>query len=162
MYVCVCVCVFLANDSSETVQVFIIKVCMVTASNMRMHHVLITFTLTFIQGHTDLNHENNECLIISETVQAMAIKFAVKIVQLKVYIIFSQSNDLALHSKSQLHLKHDNCLTCIIIAISRTAFKLWHSNLAVDLCMAYLLIFVSMTLTLMQVHSGSAKANIQC
>ena len=35
----------------------------------------------------------------------MPIKFVVKIVQLKVYIIFSQSNDLNLHSRSQLHLK---------------------------------------------------------
>ena len=33
-------------------------------------------------------------------VQAIPIKFAVKIVWLKIYIIFSQSDDLALHSKS--------------------------------------------------------------
>ena len=38
---------------------------------MRMHRVLIMVTLTFIQGHTDLNHENNKCLIILETVQAI-------------------------------------------------------------------------------------------
>ena len=58
----------------------IIKLGTVTASDMRMHHMLIILTLTFIQGHTDLNHENNKCLIILETVQAMPIKFAVKIV----------------------------------------------------------------------------------
>ena len=47
----------------------IIKLGTMTASDMIMHHVLITLTLTFIQGHTDLNHENNKCLI-SENVQA--------------------------------------------------------------------------------------------
>ena len=133
--VCVCVCLSLASDSSETVEVIIMKLSTVTASDMRMQHVLIIMTLTFSQGHTDLNHENNKCLIISETVQAMPITFAVKIVQLKVYVIFSQSNDLALHSRSQLHLKFDKCLTCTsststssIITIFWTLFKLWHSN----------------------------------
>ena len=87
-----------------------------------IHYMLIILTLTFIQGHTDLNHENNKCSIILETVQAILITFAVKIVLLKVYIIVSQSDDLALHSRSQL----DKSYTCTIIAISRTAFKLWH------------------------------------
>ena len=32
--------------------------------------------LAFIQGHSYLNHETNKCSIISETVQAMPIKFA--------------------------------------------------------------------------------------
>ena len=41
---------------------------------MAMHHMLIILTLTFIQGRTDLNHQNNKCLIISETVQAIPIK----------------------------------------------------------------------------------------
>ena len=34
--------------------VIIIKLGTVTASGMRMHHMLIMLTLTFIQGHTDL------------------------------------------------------------------------------------------------------------
>ena len=72
---------------------------------MLMHHMLIILTLTFIQGRTDLNHENNKWLIISEAVQAIPIRFAVKIVQLNVFIIVSQSDDLALHSRSQLHLR---------------------------------------------------------
>ena len=80
---------------------------MLTASDMVMHHVLIILTLTFSQGHTDRNHENNKGLIISETVQAISIKFAVKIVRLKIYIIFSQSDNFALNSRSQLHLKLD-------------------------------------------------------
>ena len=125
-----CVCVSLTSDSSETVEVIIIKLGTVTASDMVTHHMLSILTLTFIQGHTDLNHENNKDLIISETVQAIPIHFAVKIVCLMVYIIFSQSVDFALHSRSQLHLKLDKCLTCTITATSQTVFKLWHSNLA--------------------------------
>ena len=56
----VCLCVMsLASDSSETIEVIIIiKLGMVTASHrIIMHHVLIILKLTFIQGHTDLNHE---------------------------------------------------------------------------------------------------------
>ena len=77
-------CVSLASDSSETVEIIIVKHGVVTASDMGMHHILIILTLTFIQGHTYLNHESNNCLIISETIQAMRIKLAVKIVRLKV------------------------------------------------------------------------------
>ena len=56
-----------------------------------MHHMLIWLTLTFIQGHTDQNYENTKCLIISETISitAMPIKFAVKIVWLKIYMIIA-------------------------------------------------------------------------
>ena len=60
----------------------------------------------------------------------MRIKFAVKIVRLKDYIIFTQSDDLAVYLRPQLCLKLDKCATCTIIAISRTEFKLWHSSLA--------------------------------
>ena len=81
----------LASDSSETVEVVIIKRGVVTASDMEMRHVFVILTLTFIQGHTELNLENNKCLIISETVQAIPMKFAVKIVRLKVYNLFSSS-----------------------------------------------------------------------
>ena len=77
---CVCVCV----PRKQFLQVIIVKLGTVTASDMRMRHVLIIFTLTCIQGNTDLNHDNNKCLIISETTQAIPIKFAVKIVRLKV------------------------------------------------------------------------------
>ena len=53
------------------------------------------------------NHENDKCAIISETVQAIPIQFAVKMVRLKVYIIFNQSEDFTLHSRSQLRLKRE-------------------------------------------------------
>ena len=46
--------------------------------------------MTFLQGHTDQNHENMKCLIISETIQAMPVKFAVKIVWLKVYMTIAR------------------------------------------------------------------------
>ena len=61
---------------------------------MVMHLVLIALTLTFIQGPSELNHENNKCLIISETIQAMPIKFTVKIVRLKVYMTIANTMTL--------------------------------------------------------------------
>ena len=60
------------SDSLDTVEI-IIKLSTVAASDMLMHHVLIILTLTFIQGNIDLNHENNNCLIILKTIQAMPI-----------------------------------------------------------------------------------------
>ena len=67
----------------------------------------------------------------------MPIKFAVKIVRLKVYIIFSQSDDLDLHSRSQLRRKLEKYFTCVVIVIYWIAFKL---DMTVDLyCMAYML-----------------------
>ena len=75
----VCVSVFnVVSHISETSEAIAITLDTVTASVTRMYHMLIIFT--FIQGHTDLNHKNNKRLIISETIQAMPIMFAVKIV----------------------------------------------------------------------------------
>ena len=79
--VCVCVCVPLASDASETIEVIIVKLGLVTALDMRMHH-------------TGLNHEDNKCSIISETIQAMPIKYDVKIARLKIYNDHYQSDDL--------------------------------------------------------------------
>ena len=42
----VCVCVFLTSDSSETIEVIIIKLGMLTVSDMVMHLVLIILALT--------------------------------------------------------------------------------------------------------------------
>ena len=91
-----CVYVTLASDSSETVEVIIVKPGTVTASDMRMHHVLIILTLAFMQGHTDRNYENNKGLIISETIQAMPLTFAVMIVRLKVYMTIASPMTLTL------------------------------------------------------------------
>ena len=62
--------------------------------------------------------------IISETVQVVPIKLSVKIVPLKVCTMFSQPDDLDLHSRSQLCLKLDTCFNCTIIVIFLTMFKL--------------------------------------
>ena len=82
-------------------------------------------------GGERVNHENNKCLIISEAVQVLSIKFVVKIGWLKVYIISYFFSPMSL-----LFSQGHNCvsnmtilLTCTIIAISQTVFKLWHSNL---------------------------------
>ena len=84
---CLSVCLSITSDSSETIEVITIRLGMVTASDMRMQRMLIILTLTLIQGHTDINHGNSQCSMILETFQAMPIKFAVKIVRLKVYHI---------------------------------------------------------------------------
>ena len=74
----------------------------VTASGMRMHHVLILLTLTFIQGHTYLNNENNKMFDYFRNCSSNPhdMKFAAKTDRLKVYIIFTRSNDLTLVPKS--------------------------------------------------------------
>ena len=41
-------------------------------------------------------------------------------VRYDVCVIFSQPDDLNLHSRSQLRLKLDKCLTCAIIVMYRT------------------------------------------
>ena len=53
---------------------------------MLMHHMLIVLTCTSIQGNRDLNHENNQMVDYFRNYKAMSIKFAVKIVRLKVYM----------------------------------------------------------------------------
>ena len=50
--VCLCVCVSLASDSSETVEVISVNHGTVTASDMRMHHVLIILTDVHSRSYT--------------------------------------------------------------------------------------------------------------
>ena len=126
----VSVCLFVCPSQAIPRKVVIIKLGKVTDKDMRMHHVLIVLTLIFLQGHTYVNLENNKCSIISGTVQAIPINFAVKIVQVKVYIFFCQSDECYLHSRSQLRLRLDNWFMGTIIVIDRTLFKLVHSSLA--------------------------------
>ena len=52
-------CLSLASDSSETVEIIILNLSTVTAPDLRMHHVLIILTLS-MQGHTMLNNENTK------------------------------------------------------------------------------------------------------
>ena len=46
-----CVCVSVASDSSETIEVIIIKLGMVTASDMVMHHMLIVDLDLYSRSH---------------------------------------------------------------------------------------------------------------
>ena len=119
-------CLSLASNSSETVKVTFIKFSTATASDMGMHHVLIILTLTFIQGQTDLNHENNKCSILSVTIKAKSIKFAVKRVRPKFY---TTNASLMTLTFIQCHEYVSN-LTTFYFAISRPIFKLLHSNVA--------------------------------
>ena len=66
-----------------------------------------------------------------------------------------QSDDLDLHLKSQLCLKLDKCLTCSLIVIFRTILN--KLGMAVGLCMVYMHMLISMTLTLMKDNSGLAE-----
>ena len=67
---CVCACV----RASQVIPRILpgIEVIIKLGMDIRMHHAFIILTLTLIQGHTDLIHENNRCLIISETFQSNA------------------------------------------------------------------------------------------
>ena len=112
MRVCLSVCLSFANHiSKEPNETMAMTFDTMTASVTRMHYVLTILTLTFIQGRTDLTRESNKYSIISETVQAMPTKLVLEIVRRKVYIIFSRSDDINLHSSSQLRLKFDIFVT---------------------------------------------------
>ena len=63
--VCLSMCLSLASDSSETINVIIIKFGTVTTSDMRMLGVLIILTSTFLQGHTDLLYIKREAKLLS-------------------------------------------------------------------------------------------------
>ena len=114
MWVCLCVCMSVCvcvprkRFLDRKLKFIVVKLVTETVSVTRMHGVLIILILTFIQDHTDRNHdeliililtiiqdhtdrnhEHNKCLIISEAIQAMPIKCAVKIVRLKVYMIIA-------------------------------------------------------------------------
>ena len=94
-------CLSVTSHISETSEAIAIKFDTVTASVMRMHQVLIILTLTTTWHQSrpmERNHENNKCSVISQILQAIPFKFAVKIV-LKVhnYSLF-QSDDLDLKS----------------------------------------------------------------
>ena len=86
--VCLSVGLSVASHVSDTSEAIAIKVDTLTASCTGMHHMLSILTLTFIQDHAALNHENKKYSIISEPIQVMPITFSVKIVRLKTgYII---------------------------------------------------------------------------
>ena len=83
-------------------KVMIVKLGKVTASDIRMHRVLISLTLTFTQGHTDQNLDNNKCSIISETIQRNPQQVCSNAGPVKSQYDHCQFVDLALHLRSQL------------------------------------------------------------
>ena len=147
--VCVCVsvsvCLSLTSDSSETIKVTIIKLGTGTASDIWMHHMLIIWTLSFIRGHTYLNHENNKCLIILKTVQAIPVMFTHYCEDSPnegLYNLFFVRWPCPSFKVTTVSINFDTCLTyictihvIIVTVIYWTIFKLWHSNfgMVVDL-----------------------------
>ena len=116
-----------SNERSEWLNgetLVIIKLRKVAASDMRMRHVLIILTVTFIQGHTDLNHENSNIIYVRLFQKHLTnahhvccedspTKGLYKLCQsddldlhARSQLRFKQFNDLHLHARSQLRLKH--------------------------------------------------------
>ena len=88
MCVRVCVCPSQAIHS-EIVEVIIVKLDTVTASDVRMHHVLIVLTSPSSKV-TQIEIMREKSLIISKTIQATPIKFTVKTVRVKVCVTICQ------------------------------------------------------------------------
>ena len=75
-----------------------------------------------------------------------------------------QSDELDLHSRSQVRLELDYFLTCNI-SDNIKAFKLGITGRLMDAIYVYMLVLISMSLTLMQAkghNKGSAKQINQC
>ena len=107
-----------------------------------------------MQGHTNINNESNKCSIILEAVQAVPIKFSVKIVRLRSIIKLANAMTLTLTEGHNCVSNFTFFLTCTIIVKSRTiiilamAFRL---GMTVDLNIMhgnYMLMLVSMTFDL--------------
>ena len=67
--------------------------------------------------------EKNKSSLISESFQAMPIKFAVEIVRLKVYMIVASPMNLTFtqgHNRVRLKLDKFEYLTCSLIVLYRT------------------------------------------
>ena len=111
--------------------------------------------MTFIQVHADLNHEN-KCSMISEAVQVIPIKFAVKTVRLKVFFFLLPvrwpCSSLKVTTSSQTWQVFNSHISGTL----SYGILTWHDGRRMhDI---YMVVLVSMTLTLMQGHSGSANA----
>ena len=98
MSTCLSACLSVSHSQAiprkRLMKVIIIKIGTVTISDMGMHNLLtiiIILTLTFIQGRTYLNNVTVNIRLFQKRFQAMPIKFALKIVRLKVYILILAS-----------------------------------------------------------------------
>ena len=128
----VCVCVarkrFLRNCWSVHRQTWHSTV---TASDMRMHHILIILTLTFIQGHTDQN-ENNVLLFKKLNYSSNAHQVCCEDSLTKGLHDHCQSDDL--DSRSQVGLTLNYFLTCDV-SDNVTAIEHFKLGMTVDLWM---------------------------
>ena len=132
---CVYNYVSLTSDSSEPAEDIIVRLGTVTVSDMGMHHMLIILTLTFIQGHTDLNHENIKKINHFRNYASNAHQLSCEDSPTTGLYDHYQSDDLDLHSRPQVRLKLDYFLTCNILDnISAVTFK---CSMALDLWMPY-------------------------
>ena len=96
-------------------------------------------------------------ILFQMSVHTMPIVFTVKIVRLKAHKICCQSNDLDFHSREQpRHTRGNVVLVLYQIIALQTKF-----GMTLDVYMAYILRHMSMVLTLMEGHSGSAEEHIQ-
>ena len=114
-----------ASHISETSEAISIKFDTVTASVMRMHHVLIILTVTLNERPSFKVTPILFMKIINVWLchsSSNAHKFAVKTAWLKVYIIFASPMTLT-YTQGHICLKLDTCFTCSLIVISRTIFK---------------------------------------
>ena len=136
------VCVSLASDSSE----FLLKS---SSSNLArwlpqtwgayMHYARVNYIDLDLHSRSHQNQENKKGLIISETIQTIPIKFAVKIVRLKVYMTLA-----SLMTFIQGHKCISN-VTTFWLAISRTIsyyVQTWHDGTLILLKMPSIYIHV--------------------
>ena len=129
------VCLSLGSDSLETNYYCKTCHCSVTTSKMRMHHMLVIYSHWPSFKVTQIFIMKIITSIISQTVQAIPIKFAVKIVRGKLNVIFSGADELGLHSKSHLRFKLDFSSTSwegIIMLVWNVLFTTFFSSVMVD------------------------------
>ena len=112
VYVCVCVCVSACMCLLQAMHRKLLKSSSSTWHGDCLRHENasrdeIILTLAFIQGHTDFNHENYIFLILSEYYSSNANHFCSEDSPTKGLYDRCQSDNLDLHSKSQVCLKLD-------------------------------------------------------
>ena len=100
-----CVCVSLYKRFLINFQVIFIKFGMLTASDMRLHHILIIFTLTFKVTH--LYYETNKMFDYFWTYSSNTHHVCCEDSPIHGLYDHCQSDDLDLHSRSHVRLKLD-------------------------------------------------------
>ena len=99
----------------------------------------MVLTLTFTQGHTDLNHENNKCSIISETVQAMGVYCSEYYIYRSIYIYWGSETEWGLErfcriNKQREVIALEQLTSCIHLHSLGVYFSLSIYSLAILFC----------------------------